>query len=136
MDTGDDLTVDKIIFYYYYLTYIIKTYLKNKIPSANYSYDEFITPSDRQKCQLRENTNVFSYFFVKSFIYLSLKEWLISCCDQGTARFIDTHDGQETLKQIIQSGYENIILMKIINTEILKNHTKTADKSLKMMVVL
>ena len=104
--------------------------------SGCYSYDEFITPSDRQKCQLRENTNVFSYFFVKSFIYLSLKEWLISCCDQGTARFIDTHDGQETLKQIIQSGYENKIPMKIINTEILKNHTKTADKSLKMMVVL
>jgi hypothetical protein len=42
IDTGDDLTVDKIIFYYYYLTYIIKKYLKNRIPSANYSYDKFI----------------------------------------------------------------------------------------------
>jgi hypothetical protein len=42
IDDKSDLTVDKIIFYYYYLTYIIKKYLKNKIPSANYSYNEFI----------------------------------------------------------------------------------------------
>lgn len=85
------------------------------------SYAEFITPEDRDKCQLRENTNVFSYFFVKSFIYMSLGDWLSGCCDPSSARFLDTlgpEGGQETLKRIIQSGYKNRILQKIIDKEI------------------
>jgi hypothetical protein len=88
------------------------------------SYTEFITPTDKDKCQLRENTNVFSYFFVKTFIYLGLRDWVIGCCDPSTARFIDTDgpngsiNGQEILKQLIQDGYQNRILKKIINSEI------------------
>jgi hypothetical protein len=95
------------------------------------SYAEFITPSAHEKCQLRENTNVFSYFFVKSFIYLGLQDWLAGCCDKRTARFLDTtsglisrqeegtNGGQEILKQIIQNGYQNRILQKVIDTEII-----------------
>lgn len=107
------------------------------------SYAEFITPTDSAKCQLRENTNVFSYFFVKSFIYLGLREWIAGCCDQRTARFLDTpgqSGGQQTLKTIIQAGYQNRILQKIIDTEIglarqtNKHRTQTAN-SLKMVCV-
>lgn len=104
------------------------------------SYEEFITPSDREKCQLSENTNVFSYFFVKAFIYLGLQDWLAGCCDPSTARFIDKtngpQNGQDMLKQIIQSGYQNRILQKIINAEInlaqhrsLQEHKRSAKKT-------
>ncbi len=106
------------------------------------SYAEFITPNNHEKCQLRENTNVFSYFFVKSFIYMGLRDWLSGCCDQRTARFLDTQGkqgGQEILKKIINTGYQNPIIQKIIDTEIQKvNGKKTssvADNSLKMVCV-
>ena len=122
------------------------------------SYAEFITPTDSAKCQLRENTNVFSYFFVKSFIYLGLREWLSGCCDQRTARFLDTVDtgllaqslgtditpgqsgGQQTLKTIIQAGYQNRILQKIIDTEIglarqTNKHRTQTSNSLKMVCI-
>lgn len=112
------------------------------------NYSEFINPTDRDKCELRENTNVFSYFFVKSFIYLGLEKWLLGCCSQRTARFIDTSDqqgGQETLKEIIEAGYKNRILQKIIDKEInlaqeeyIKPDSLIAskNKSLKMMNVV
>lgn len=106
------------------------------------SYSEFVTPSDRDKCQLWENTNVFSYFFVKSFIYIGLQDWLSGCCDQRTARFLDTHRqqrGQQILKRIIQEGYQNSIIQKIIDAEIQKVNNKNtgsvADNSLKMVCV-
>lgn len=120
------------------------------------SYVEFITPTDKDKCQLRENTNVFSYFFVKSFIYLGLQDWLLGCCDQKTARFlVDTDNtnsplsSQEMLKKIIQDGYQNKILTKIINNHInlahqqsqldhrrsVKKSVSIVDNSLKMVCV-
>ena len=127
--------------------------------SGCHNYTEFINPNDREKCQLRENTNVFSYFFVKSFLYLGLQDWLAGCCCPISARFIDTENtndqvsGQNMLKQIIQTGYQNKILQKIINNEIhlahhqpLQAHKRSvkkpymqplafADNSLKMVCV-
>ena len=103
------------------------------------SYGEFINPSAADKCQLRENTNVFSYFFVKSFIYLGLREWLTGCCDPSTARFLDTQGasgGQQTLKTIIQMGYKNKVLQKVIDSTIResgKQPINAADNSLKMV---
>jgi hypothetical protein len=106
--------------------------------SGCHSYMEFTTPADKNTCSLRENTNVFSYFFVKSFIYLGLGEWLSGCCSNRTARFIDTPAGQETLKRIIESGYKNRILEKIIDKEINLEHQHSssrhaANNSLKMV---
>lgn len=108
------------------------------------SYAEFITPRDRAKCQLRENTNVFSYFFVKAFIYLGLQEWLHGCCDPSTARFLDStatkkgqQGGQDTLKKIIYSGYQNRIFEKVIDNTIANYRNQpsiaAADISLKMV---
>ena len=111
------------------------------------SYAEFITPTESAKCQLRENTNVFSYFFVKSFIYLGLRDWIAGCCDKSTARFLDTPGptgGQQILKNIIQAGYQNRILQKIIDKEIgttkqSNNYsgstTNAANNSLKMLCI-
>jgi hypothetical protein len=111
------------------------------------SYAEFITPSDSSKCKLHENTNVFSYFFVKSFIYLGLRDWIAGCCDKRTARFLDTSGptgGQHILKNIIHAGYQNRILQKIIDKEIGMTQqpnnysgsaTNAANNSLKMLCI-
>lgn len=85
---------------------------------------------DSDKCQpLKESTNVFSYFFVKTFIYLGLAEWLDGCCNARTCKFIDTEESHKNLLEIIKSGASNPLLYKLIDSRI----DKEEDTSLKMV---
>lgn len=95
------------------------------------------TLTDKQ-CHIRESTNVFSYFFVKSYLYFNLRLWLEGCCTESLPKFKSNQQTAfEQLSKILESGSTDPLIqacvrdLSLLKTENLTK--KRIDNSLRMV---
>lgn len=94
------------------------------------------------QCHIRESTNLFSYFFVKSYLYFNLHEWLEGCCSKGLPKFRhNQHQAYTSLGRILESGAKDPLIKEAIqdlsntssSTNLTKKNASGYENSLKMV---
>lgn len=68
-----------------------------------------------QQCNIRETTNLFSYFFVKSYLYFNLRAWLEGCCTKDLPKFRhNQHSAFTSLSQILTTGATDPLIKSLV----------------------
>lgn len=68
-----------------------------------------------QQCNIRESTNLFSYFFVKSYLYFNLRAWLEGCCAKDLPKFRhNQHSAFTSLSQILKTGSTDPLIKSLV----------------------
>lgn len=67
------------------------------------------------QCHIRESTNLFSYFFVKSYLYFNMREWLEGCCEADLPKFRHNQRHAYTnLARVLESGTKDPLIKEAI----------------------
>jgi hypothetical protein len=67
------------------------------------------------QCHIRESTNLFSYFFVKSYLYFNLRAWLEGCCAKDLPKFRhNQHSAFTNLSQILKTGSTDHLIKALV----------------------
>ena len=90
-----------------------------------------INSNNVKKCKigLNENTNVFSYYFIKLYFYLYLDELFNNCCQKYNGKFIKNKENYYQLKNIIEKGRNNKYISDLVIT--LQNNLSKQNNSSK-----
>jgi hypothetical protein len=68
------------------------------------------------QCHIRESTNLFSYFFVKSYLYFNMREWLEGCCEPDLPKFRhNQHQAYTNLARILESGSKDPVIKAAVS---------------------
>lgn len=91
------------------------------------------------QCNIRESTNLFSYFFVKSYLYFNLHAWLEGCCARDLPKFQhNQHSAFTNLAQILTTGSTDPLIKALVrdlaaNSANRKHTQRVQAKSLRMV---
>lgn len=106
----------------------LNQFANNKTLNGN---SRTINSNNIKKCKigLNENTNVFSYYFIKLYFYLYLDELFNNCCQKYNGKFIKNKENYYQLKNIIEKGRNNKYISDLVIT--LQNNLSKQNNSSK-----
>lgn len=86
----------------------------------NISFNDMINNSEKVRTNFRENSNIFSYYFVTGLLMINLDYFVMFCCSNPNylhfkeASLKEYIDLIERIKKEIQIGTNNEIIARII----------------------